>query len=504
MIEVEVHHLLRQFLRSHKPPIWPHHLTMARLVARALRLGRSALIQTGYPAISRSRYQLSYLLPALLGSAPTVIVAPAPLQTHLLSQEIPHLCQALNLNHFMSPEYLQQGETWPDGFQGLLLTTPQAWLADRFTYQGKFPQDIPTIIDVADDLELWSREQLTRCLVPGDWSDWIAATPGAGTDIEQVQRQLTHLLFAHPVNPYQCCLIDTSEQEILTPFLVTFGSQLPAPWQAFWTQWQQPEQLKWATLHPDQEEFTLHCGPIDLATPLTSVWAQQPIVLVGSILDVGTQAPIYRQNLGLGELTCVKFSPDRHHNLIQVYIPDGMPLPNTPEFATRLWQEIRTLLYMRASIPGLTVLLVNDVPLKTKIGAMLAGEFGSKVQVEKLGVSASGILITGWDFWRHYQGQLPAPDLFIISTLPLPSLEDPRVAGRVAYYKQHQINWFNQYLLPTALNILQRSVAPVRDTQGVVALLDSRIIHRSYGPQVLAALSPHARIDYLDTLWLTR
>ena len=47
MIEAEVHSSLRAFLKAHNNTDWPHHLTMARLIARALRLGRPALIQTG-------------------------------------------------------------------------------------------------------------------------------------------------------------------------------------------------------------------------------------------------------------------------------------------------------------------------------------------------------------------------------------------------------------------------------------------------------------------------
>jgi ATP-dependent DNA helicase DinG len=87
----------------------------------------------------------------------------------------------------------------------------------------------------------------------------------------------------------------------------------------------------------------------------------------------------------------------------------------------------------------------------------------------------------------------------MISTLPLPSLENPRVAGQVAYYKQQRLDWFRLYLLPTALRELQRAVAPVRASMGVVALLDNRVNHRSYGRQVLSALSPFARINYLDS-----
>ncbi|MGA1476175.1 MAG: ATP-dependent DNA helicase, partial [Prochlorothrix sp.] len=47
MFEVEVHQQLRAFLREQAGSAWPHHLTMARLVARALRLGRSSLIHLG-------------------------------------------------------------------------------------------------------------------------------------------------------------------------------------------------------------------------------------------------------------------------------------------------------------------------------------------------------------------------------------------------------------------------------------------------------------------------
>jgi ATP-dependent DNA helicase DinG len=99
---------------------------------------------------------------------------------------------------------------------------------------------------------------------------------------------------------------------------------------------------------------------------------------------------------------------------------------------------------------------------------------------------------------------LPAPHLLAIATLPVPSLENPLVAGRVAHYKQQRLDWFRLYLLPKALSTLQRAIRPVRDRQGVVALLDSRVLHRSYGHQVLAALSPLARTDYLDASWFAQ
>jgi ATP-dependent DNA helicase DinG len=222
------------------------------------------------------------------------------------------------------------------------------------------------------------------------------------------------------------------------------------------------------------------------------------VVLIGSALDQEAEAPIYRQSVGLSDLTCLKFSADRHTELIQLYLPDKFPLPNTPQFQPALLSKVHSLLCFRATAPGLTVILVGDMPLKSQVGAILAAEFGSRVQVEKTCLDDNGILVTGWEFWRQHQCVLPAPQLLAIATLPLPSLENPLVAARVASFKRSRQDWFRLYLLPAALSELARAIAPLRERQGVVALLDSRVLHRSYGSQVLAALSPLARINYLD------
>jgi ATP-dependent DNA helicase DinG len=257
----------------------------------------------------------------------------------------------------------------------------------------------------------------------------------------------------------------------------------------------------WAAIARSRGQFSLYCQPVEVATALSQVWSKQPVVLIGEALDLEASASVYRQQLGLGDLTCLKFSPDRHSELIQLYLPDGLPMPNTPRFQEALIQQVRTLLTLSSKAKGLAVLLVGDVPLKAQLGAILAAEFGSRVQVEKTDLDERGVLVTGWEFWRSHQTILRAPELLMIATLPIPSLENPLVAGQVAYYKQQRLDWFRLYLLPAALRELQRAIAPVRESQGVVALLDNRVNHRSYGRQVLSALSPFARINYLESSW---
>jgi len=193
-------------------------------------------------------------------------------------------------------------------------------------------------------------------------------------------------------------------------------------------------------------------------------------------------------------MTCLRFARDRHQDAINLYLPDGMPMPNTREFQPALLEKIRHLITEGDFHSNLVVILVSDVPLKRQTATALAGEFGSRVRLESTQLRENGILVCSWEFWRDYQQQLATPQLLIMTTIPLPSLENPIVAGQTAYYKQKRQDWFRLYLLPTALRELQRAVVPLREQQGVVALLDSRVNHRSYGKTVLSALEPYARV----------
>jgi ATP-dependent DNA helicase DinG len=499
VIEVEVHQQLRAYLREQGKPYWSHHLTMARLVARALRLGRSALMQTDALSRYQGRYRLSYLVPVLMWQGPVILVAPEAVQQRLLLVEIPQLRECIQ-----NTKPIRTGDRFPNAdFDGLFLTTPESWLRDRLYQQGRFPGGIPTILDGVDDLENWTRSQLTSHIAAQDWDELMLACPDRTDLIRDIRVQLTREIFQHPANPYDRYLLEAPEQEAIAALFHALRIPLPQPhipyhWQQFAATVQTPNQLLWTDVSRRQGQFSLHCGPVEVASALRPIWSRQPVVLIGGALDLDAEASVYRQQMGLDDLTCLKFASDRQDELIQLYLPDRLPLPNTPAFQPALLQEMHTLLRVSSGTPGLIILLVGDVPLKAQVGSVLASEFGSRVQVERTCLDENGVLVTGWEFWQSHQRVLPTPQLLAIATLPIPSLEDPLVAGRVAYYKQQRQDWFRLYLLPEALSHLQQAIAPVREHQGVVALFDNRVVHRSYGQQVLAALNPFARVSYLD------
>ncbi|NJM57648.1 MAG: ATP-dependent DNA helicase [Synechococcales cyanobacterium RU_4_20] len=498
MIEVEVHQQLRAFLRQQGEPDWPHYLTMARLVARALRLGRSALIQT-VPTGSDRSHRLGYLAPLLLWPERSILVATERVQQRLLSVELPRLRQWMP-----TAKPIHQGDRWPESlsgrsFQGLLLATPEAWLRDRLLGETRFPDHIPTLIEGADDLEAWINQLRTVSLTPEDWESLRLACPLHSDLIRETRVQLTHAVFRHPANPYHCHRLEAEELEPLRSLLQHLEpSCLPQPWPRLQTTLGQADVLCWSDLDRDRGTQQISARSLTSAATLAPIWQRQPLVLLGEALDLAPDAAHFRQHLGLGEMTCVKFSPDRHTSQIQLYTPERLPLPNTPHYQAALLNELRRLLTLSNTVPGPAVLVVDDVPLKSRVGSILAAEFGSRVQVERTCLDENSILISGLEFWITHQDVLPAPQMLVIATLPFPTLEHPLVAGRVAYYKRQREDWFRNYLLPQCLSNLQRAIAPARESQGLVALLDTRVLHRSYGQQILSALSPAARIDYLD------
>ena len=493
MIEVEVHSSLRDYLRVNGDRDFPHHLTMARLIARTLRLNRSALMQTGS---SVSKYCLSYLVPILIGEWSVIIVAPVPTQTYLLA-EIVRLQQWLG-----TKKKVRMGDRWQES-DGLLLTSPASWLGDRFNHEQRFPQQIPTIIERADYLEEWTRQLLTTSIMPGDWNELLQAFPSQEL-IRQTQVKLTKSIFARPKNPYRNYVLLDSERDLIQTLWSALAKEtrLRDKYRQFGAQLASTATISWISRDRDRGSFSINLAPAEVKTQLKPIWQQQPIMIIGGFLDIEAKAITYRQKLGLNaKMLSLKFAPNLQNNHIQLYIPDRFPLPNTPEYQSALIEQSLLLVSLSSKGDRPIVLVVEDLPLQGQVSSALAATFGSRVKVGTTDLKHNGILICGWSFWTENQEFLPTPALLIVATLPIPSLENPLVANRVAYYKNQHQDWFRMYLLPTALKTLEQTVVPLRESQSIMALLDSRVNFRSYGQAILATLEPCARINYLDPTW---
>lgn len=488
VIEVEVHQQLRRLQRqqtsghlAERSP-WPHQLTMARLVARGLRLQRHALIQVP----PGGHHRLSYLLPALMWPGPTLICATADIRAELLHDLLPFLQSALHL-----PKPARECDRPLPDYDGVMLLDPLTWLRDRLhaplnALASSALPSIPLIVDGAEHLDTWTQQALTVSVTGQHWHQLRLALPQHAERIQQVEIRLFQALARRPLHRFPLHPDERALLAELDPILAEATAQLPAPWQHWW-QRSRSDAIGWVERNAETGQFTLHAAPADATEILTPLWSSQPLVIVGEALGATRQAPHFRQRLGLPAATTLQFLPDRRDEAIRVCAPVSFPVPHSPLFRDR---AIAHLKHVLCGVAGPTVVLVSDQPLQSQIGAALAAEFGSRVRVNAAYGTPSGIGVCSWDYWLAHLHHLPAPTLAIAVTLPFPSMEEPLVAGRVERLKQQRQDWFRTYLLPVAIATLQRSVGPLRRSNGTLVLLDSRVTTRSYGDSFLDALNP--------------
>ncbi|MEM9536403.1 MAG: hypothetical protein AAF268_14765 [Cyanobacteria bacterium P01_A01_bin.3] len=504
MIEVEVHQHLRRLLRQQRSPSgggdtgWPHQLTMARLVARGLRLQRHALIQV--PA--GDAHQLSYLLPALMWPGATIICAPHEVQSQLVYGSVPQLQAALELQ-----KPVLQGDRFPAGFDGVLVVDPLVWLRDRLGRgageTARFPVDVPLIIDRAEDIERLAQQALTVTLTGDDWHRLELAIPQLASQLRDVRVALMSKFSRRPLNQF---LLHSDEQSLLDGAInraielqsqLPGNSQLPGAWGQLQTYREQADWVLWAERQTELQECSIHLSPVKLDSLLAErLWSTQAVVMIGEALDIDREATSYRQRMGLPDLTTLRFLPDRQERVVHLYTPAPFPAPNNPQFRDHLLPALKQL--VARTTQGPAVILISDRPLLAQVGTALAAEFGSRVRVNDSYEAERGVLVCDWQYWLERKTQLATPALLAIATLPFPSVEDPLVAGRVNYLKQLRQDWFRDYLLPIAASHLQRAVSPLRGTGGLVAIFDIRTIARSYGKQLLDNLTPTQMVAERD------
>ena len=329
-IEVTTHTIFRDLLR-HQPAIdgWNHHLTMARLVARALRLSKSSLIQMGIATHRlEGKYRISYLIPALLWHESVTIAIPTAFQDRSIDTELPQLQQWLGTS---KPVYC--GEQAPAlEFNGLWITDPQSWLNRQLHYPDSAVHH-PIIIDGADDLENWAQELLTVKLTAEDWNSLrLNQSPSIWEQIIEIKIQLMASFWQRPDNPYNCYLLDDRDRALIRLLEKLLTPNLPPNWQKFYHELSKIDRLSWAQIDRSHGIFTLAITPTDLVAELAPIWQHQASILITSAVDITAKAIGYRQELGLSEVTSIKFPLDRQKDSFKLYIPRWMPMPNTSKF----------------------------------------------------------------------------------------------------------------------------------------------------------------------------
>jgi ATP-dependent DNA helicase DinG len=291
--------------------------------------------------------------------------------------------------------------------------------------------------------------------------------------------------------------------------------------------------LDWA-----DASWRLVCAPLNasvhfreqlVARPGTS-WIFTSATLDGDDALQGFTGPLGLQNLPQLRTLQVP-SPFDHAAQAALYIPHDVPEPADPGHSPAL---ARAVAVWAARLGGRTLVLTTTLRAAQRMAVQLVESVqqgrGKPLQVLAQGqlskrallarfraAEASGpgaVLVASASFWEGVDLAGDVLQLLVIDKLPFPPPDDPWIEARADQLKAQGQSAFNACYLPQAALALKQGVGRLirsETDRGVLVIGDRRLLTRSYGNRLLAALPPMKRLVdeaelmvELDTLVLTR
>lgn len=256
----------------------------------------------------------------------------------------------------------------------------------------------------------------------------------------------------------------------------------------------------------ERHNVFLQATPIDVAPILkmTLFDKLECAVLTSATLAVGGGFDYMRRRLGL-EHPRELLLPSHfdYENQALLYIPPDLPDPRTPEFVAEAAERIRELLEItrgRAFVLFTSYAQMKEVHARL-LGQMdftmlLQGDAPRNALLEEFRLTPNAVLFATSSFWQGVDVQGEQLSCVIIDRLPFAVPTDPIVAARVKAIDADGGNAFFQYQVPAAVISLKqgfgRLIRSLHD-RGLLALLDNRILKKSYGRVFLESLPNYRR-----------
>jgi ATP-dependent DNA helicase DinG len=267
--------------------------------------------------------------------------------------------------------------------------------------------------------------------------------------------------------------------------------------------------IRWADLSP--HGWQLHASPLSVA-PIFRSFVENSArswILTSATLSVAGQFAHYQHELGLESAQTARWdSPFDYEHQAVLYVPTGLPLPNSREHTDAV---IDAALPVLAASRGRAFLLFTthralqhahqrlqtvfaerrwDWPL------LAQGEASRSELLERFRMEKNAVLLGAASFWEGVDVAGDALSLVVIDKLPFAPPDDPLLAARLEHLKKNGGEPFYDWQLPQAAISLKQGAGRLIRTEtdyGVLMITDPRLVEKPYGKRLWRSLPPMRR-----------
>jgi ATP-dependent DNA helicase DinG len=246
----------------------------------------------------------------------------------------------------------------------------------------------------------------------------------------------------------------------------------------------------------------LRAAPIDVAEELQARLYRRTDTMIFTSATLAAQGRFdyFRRQVGLApefEVEEARYAgPFDYPHQAALVAPDGLPEPNDPGFAPAAAKAIEALVEVtggRAFVlctSNRNMHAFHQASRMLPYRILLQGERPKSRLLEEFRAEPS-VLFATQSFWEGVDVPGEALSLVIIDRLPFAPPGDPVVAARLKALEEQGRDGFSELSVPAAALALRLGFGRLvrrRTDRGLVAVLDRRLITKSYGRAFLATL----------------
>ncbi|MCX5910484.1 MAG: ATP-dependent DNA helicase, partial [Deltaproteobacteria bacterium] len=183
-----------------------------------------------------------------------------------------------------------------------------------------------------------------------------------------------------------------------------------------------------------------------------------------------------------------------------LYLPGELPDPNQNSFIHKAAEEIEQILRRTAGRAFLLFTSIKNMEeayriLKDRLPytCLIQGERPKSVLLQDFKEDVQSVLFATSSFWEGVDVQGEALSCVIIDRLPFSPPSEPILEARLEKIAEAGGSPFRDYQIPAAIILLKQGLGRLirtRQDRGVMAILDTRLLTKSYGRIFLKSLPP--------------